>query len=177
VQIDGRWLADPGLISNLPIDAVLDPPPPEDLLCFAVDLFEGHGKRPVSLDTGLERAQDIIFSAQALRTIDARSREHRLRHVIRQLGSHVPPQDRLNGTAAELLGEGRDNDITLVLLAYCARPHELSAKTVEFSRASIEERWAIGREDMNAALDKLEAGAATEGDHGFTFYDARRAHL
>ena len=177
VEIDGRCLADPGLIANLPIDAVLDPPPPEDLLCFAVDLFDSRGTRPMSLDTGLERAQDIIFSAQALRTIDARCREHRLRHIIHQLGSHVPPQDRIDGIAAELLSEGRDNDITLVLLAYCARAHELSAKTVEFSRASLEERWAIGREDMNIALDKLEAGAATEGDHGFTFYDARRAHL
>jgi NTE family protein len=173
VEIDGRCLADPGLIANLPIDALLDPPPPEDLLCFAVDLFESRGKRPVSLDTGLERAQDIIFSTQALRAIDARRREHQLRHVIHQLGHHVAPQDRSGGTAAPLIAHGRANEITLVLTAYCARAHELATKTVEFSRASIDERWAAGLHDMNAALDKLEAGETTEREHGFTFYDAR----
>jgi NTE family protein len=31
VDIDDRCLADPGLISNLPIDVILDPPPTSDL--------------------------------------------------------------------------------------------------------------------------------------------------
>ena len=174
VEIDGRLLADPGLIGNLPIDAILDPPPRQDLVCFAVDLFDSRGERPRSLDTGLERAQDIVFSAQSLGAIEARSREHRLRHMIGDLSVHVPEDRRSTGTAAHLVAEGRHNQLTIVLLAYRARAHELSAKTLEFSRASIEERWALGLEDMNAALDKLEKGDATVSDHGYSFYDARR---
>ena len=173
VEIDGRCLADPGLISNLPFDAVLDPPPADDLLCFAVDLFDARGPRPRSLDTGLERAQDIVFGTQALRTLDARRREHRLRHMISELGGYLAPDSRAEAAAAALLAEGRSNHVTVVMIAYRAREHELSAKTVDFSRASIEERWAVGLADMNAALDKLEAGAPTAGDHGFTLYDGR----
>ena len=172
VEIGGRLLGDPGLISNLPIDAVLDPPPSDDILCFAVDLFDANGARPYSLDTGLERAQDIVFSTQALRTIDARAREHRLRHMIHELSAQLAPRQR-TGRNAELAAEGRANDIAMVLVAYRAPAHEMAAKTVDFSRASIDERWAAGLADMNAAVDKLETGTATFSADGYTFYDGR----
>lgn len=175
VDIDGRCLGDPGLVANLPIDAVLDPPPSSDLLCFAIDLFEARGARPFSLDTGLERAQDIVFGAQSTRTLDARAREHRLRRMIGSLAEHVPLEQRKRGVPAALVAEGRSEDITVVLIAYRPQPHELSAKTLEFSRASIDERWERGIEDMSVALDQFERGDATETAHGFTFYDARRA--
>ena len=173
VEIDGRCLADPGLISNLPIEAALDAAPAGDLLCFAVDLFESHGERPRSLDTGLERAQDIVFSAQTMRTIEARSREHRLRHIIDALSRRIPAEAQRE--AARLVREGRDTELTIVLLAYHAREHEVSTKTLEFSRASIDERWAVGVADLNGALDKLEAGNVTTAADGYTFCDARRA--
>jgi NTE family protein len=177
VVIDGRCLADPGLISNLPIDALLDPLPHEDTLCFAVDLFESRGPRPISLDTGLERAQDIAFSSQALRTIEAHAREHRLRRMLAAATAQVPAELRAQGdaSAAELLDAGRHNAIELVLIAYRARQPELSAKTLEFSRASVRDRWDAGRADMQRAIDKLEKADATSDRHGFTFYDARQA--
>jgi NTE family protein len=137
-----------------------------------VDLFDANGARPYSLDTGLERAQDIIFSTQALRALDARAREHRLRHVVRELVGRIPPEQR-DARTAELAAEGRANQVTVVLVAYRAPAHELSAKTVDFSRASIDERWAVGLRDMNAALDKLESGRATAAVDGYTFYDGR----
>ena len=173
VDIGGRLLGDPGLISNLPIDAVMDPPPADDILCFAVDLFDAKGTRPYSLDTGLERAQDIVFSTQALRTIDARAREHRLRHMIHELSGRIPADDMV-GRTADIAAAGRANEIAMVLVAYRAPAHEMSAKTVDFSRASIEERWSVGLGDMNAALDRLESGSATLAADGYTLYDARR---
>ena len=172
VEIDGRSLADPGLISNLPIDAILDPPPRDDLLVFAVDLFDSLGQRPRSIDTGLERAQDILFSAQSRGAIDARSREQRLRRIIGELGERIPPEERT--ACAQLIEEGRSNEIAVVLIAYRAPPHELSAKMVEFSKASINERWAVGRADMNDALDKLQAEDAATRYPGYAFYDGRR---
>lgn len=173
VEIDGRLLADPGLISNLPLDAALDPPPRDDVVCFAVDLFDANGARPYSLDTGLERAQDIVFSTQALRTIEARAREHRLRHMIHELAAQSALKDQ-GGRHAELAAEGRANEIAIVLVAYRAPAHEMAAKTIDFSRASIDERWAAGLHDMNAALDRLESGTATFAADGYAFYDGRR---
>jgi NTE family protein len=172
VEIDGRMLGDPGLVSNLPLDALLDPPPPHDTLCFAVDLFDAHGARPYSLDTALERAQDIVFSTQASRTLEARTREHELRRMIHELSSHIPPEHQTR-RAADLAAAGRENHLTVVLIAYRPTSHEVAAKTIDFSRASIDERWSAGLHDMNAALDKLAAGNATERAIGYTFYDAR----
>jgi NTE family protein len=172
VEIDGRLLGDPGLVSNLPFDAILDPPPSRDMLCFAVDLFDARGTRPYSLDTALERAQDIVFSMQASRTLEARSREQKLRRVIHDLSRLIPPE-RQTAQVAHLGTEGRATHITVVLIAYRPTAHEVAAKTVDFSRASIDERWGAGLLDMNAALDKLEAGSATESANGYTFYDGR----
>lgn len=175
VEIEGRCLGDPGLISNLPIDALLDPPQRSNLVCFAVDLFDSRGARPRTMDAALERAQDIIFTAQSTRAIDARGREHRLKRIIADLARRVPAKQRA-GAISKLASHGCEHDLTVVLIAYRSRPHEVSAKMLEFSRASIEERWAIGKHDMSAAVAMLEAGAATTSEHGYHFYDARRAH-
>ena len=98
----------------------------------------------------MERAQDIVFSTQALRTIDARAREHR-RHMIYELSAQTGSEQRA-GRGAELAAEGRANAIAMVLIAYRAPAYEMSAKMVDFSRALIDERWAVGLRDMNAAL-------------------------
>lgn len=95
--------------------------------------------------------------------------------MIAETAAYMTPDRRRK--AAALLGEGRSNNVTVVLVAYRAPPHEMSAKTVDFSRASLDERWAAGLEDMNGALDMLEAKAATSSDHGFAFYDGRRSRV
>jgi NTE family protein len=176
-DVDGRCLGDPGLISNLPIDALLDPLPEDDTLCFAVDLFESRGARPISLETALERAQDIAFSTQALRTIERHGREHRLRRTIAALAAQVHTElpTTVGRGGAEPLEAGRHNAIEVVLIAYRARQPELATKTMEFSRASVRDRWQAGRVDMERAINKLEAPDATIRRGGFTFYDARRA--
>jgi NTE family protein len=170
VEIDGRLLGDPGMLCNLPLDPLLGEPPPGDHLCFAIDLFDARGGRPFSMDTALERVQDIAFASQSLRTIEAFRREYRLRRLLAEQAAmvepaspqeHAPSLDRCTSTE-------------VVLLAYRPSAHEVSAKSLEFSAASITERWSAGGEDMRAAIAKLEAGHATTRDPGFTFYDCRR---
>jgi NTE family protein len=175
VEVEGRCLGDPGLVSNLPIDALLHPLPEDDTVCFAIDLFDSRGARPASLDTALERAQDIAFSTQALRAIEWHGREHRLRRMIGGLAAYVPTELRASGQAAveEQLAAARHNSIEVVLLAYRARRSELAAKTMEFSRASVRDRWEAGRSDMERAIDMREAGHPASRHNGFTFYDAR----
>lgn len=175
IEIDGRLHADPGLYCNIPLDPLLDPAPASDQLCFAVDLFESRGQRPFSLDTALERSQDIVFSSQTLRTLEAHRREHRLRHIVRRLGESAKPGKDQQAAWAELAAEGRDHELAVVLLAYHPPVHELGAKMLEFSRASIDQRWATGVHDMRAAVGMVEAGRATTQDYGYTFYDARQA--
>jgi hypothetical protein len=52
--------------------------------------------------------------------------------------------------------------------------HELGAKTLEYSAASLRERWASGRRDMESALTSLASGHAEVKDRGYALYGACR---
>lgn len=175
IEIEGRMLADPGLSCNIPLDPLLDPAPDCDQLCFAVDLFETRGQLPQSLDTSLERAQDLLFASQTVRTLEAHRREQRLRHMIHRLSELGDGSADATSLRTELASEGRRHELAVALLAYHPPAHELGAKMVEFSRVSIEERWNTGMHDMRAAVAAVESGRPTEQDNGYTFYDARQA--
>ena len=174
VEIDGRCLGDPGMLCNLPLDPLLKSPLSGDQLCIAVDLFDARGSRPNSLDSALERVQDIAFASQSLRTIAAYAEEHRLRALLARAQARLAAVEGAPELEA-VAREAREGEIELVLLAYRSSLHETGAKAIEFSRASIGERWETGRDDMTAALDALRAGRATRRDPGYTFYDCRRA--
>ena len=188
VEIDGRCLGDPGMFCNLPLDPLLKSPPPGDQLCIAVDLFDARGARPFSLDSALERAQDIAFASQSLRAIMAYGEEHRLRALLARARDRLAAVEararskaKADGSGSgdardeEIAGEARDGEIEVALLAYRPPVHETGAKAIEFSRASIKDRWQAGREDMLATVEALQAGRATRRDAGFAFYDCRRA--
>jgi NTE family protein len=140
VEVDGRLLCDPGYANNLPLGAVFDPPPEEDLVCLAVDLFSLRSPRPASLDAALERAQDVVFASAARRHVEALRREYALRERLEPAGPRV----------------------RLVHLAYRAAGHELAAKTLDYSPSSLRDRWAAGRRDMAGGLALL-AGRAVDG--------------
>jgi hypothetical protein len=94
------------------------------------------------------------------------------------LGRVIAESDGRAGNGAEetpMRAEARDGETEVVLLAYRPPEHETGGKAIEFSSASIEERWQRGREDMVAAVETLRAGRATRRDPGYTFYDCRRA--
>lgn len=173
VEIDGRLLGDPGMLCNLPLDPLLDSPPPGDQLCIAVDLFESRGRRPTSLDSSLQRAQDIAFSTQSLRTIEAYRKEHRLRAMLNRISARLAAAASADPAIADIASEAREGEIEVVLIAYRPPTHETGAKALEFSRTSIGERWERGRSDMIAALATLREGRATKRDPGFTVYDCR----
>jgi NTE family protein len=183
VEIDGRLLGDPGLLCNLPLDPLLKGPLKQDQLCFAVDLFDARGPRPSSIDTALERAQDIAFASQTLRTLEACRREQRLRHLMGRLVERGRPQAAAGGRRESVDRDAWDAiepessrvQLEVALIAYRPPANELGAKTLEFSRASIRQRWDCGREDMRSAIGRVREGRATSRDPGFTFYDARVA--
>jgi len=140
VEIGGRLLCDPGYANNLPLGAVFDPAPAEDLVCLAVDLFSLRSPRPASLDAALERAQDVVFASAARRHVEALRREYALRQALEPAGPRV----------------------RLVHLAYQAAGHELAAKTLDYSPSSLRDRWAAGRGDMASGLALLD-GVAVDG--------------
>ena len=165
VEVDGRLLADPGLVCNLPLDPLLAPSP-RDRVCIAVDLFTAAGLRPRTLNDAAERAQDIAFSAQSSRTLQAFRREQRLRHALQQAGQALGGDQAV---AEEPVGR-----VDVLLVEHHSPPHDGGGKTFEYSPASVQERWAAGRADMVQALHRLETSEPDEDDLGFALYRVPR---
>jgi NTE family protein len=133
VEISGRLLCDPGFTNNLPLDIALATPPEEDTLCIAVELFSLKAPRPASLDASAERANDLIFASSSRRTIAALQREYALHERLEPDGSSA----------------------TLLHLAYQSGSDERAGKALDFSPASLQDRWAAGLRDMEHALAQL----------------------
>jgi len=97
-----------------------------------------------------------------------------------QIGS-TPKQSRLLLEAQESGADGADapdrpGQVQLVVTGYRPPPHEIGAKTLEFSAASLAERWDAGHCDMSAALTARAACRAEVADLGFALYRGKRTH-
>lgn len=129
VEIDGRWFCDGGFSANVPLHAVLDPPPADDLLCVAVDLLGEPGPPVFSVDGMLERSNDLTFANQtraALALLEAK-------YARRASGSSV----------------------AIVLVALDGRSERIAQKTWDYGRSSILERWRLGREAGATVVERI----------------------
>ena len=156
VEVDGRLLGDGGLSSNAPLDIVLSDPAAKGLRCFVVDLFAREGSRPHTLAASASRAGDLAFGNQSRRLLEAQGREDRLRTLIDQLGSLLPPELRDDPKIGTILSEGRSHPADVVYLGYRAKLDEAGlGKIFDFSCVTIDDRWEAGMQRMQAALQAV----------------------
>src|SRR5205814_5227403 len=64
VEIEGEQYRDGGLVSNTPLQYVLDYFPRRSRLSFQLDLFHAHGALPTNLEEVSEREKDIRSSSR-----------------------------------------------------------------------------------------------------------------
>lgn len=162
VEVNGHLLAGGGLISNTPLDLVLDEAGPEESQCIVVELFPRAGPRPRSLSAAVARAGDLAFGNQTWRILEARAREYRLRAAAARLTAELPEAKRQAPDVAGLLA--LSGAITVAAIGYHAGPDEAGGgKVFDFSRATLADRWEGGARGMREALRRLNRPeAATE---------------
>ena len=76
VEIDGRFLCDPGYTNNLPLEVPFAEPSTGYFTCIAVELFSLHAPLVALLDSAAERANDLIFASPTRRTLKGLEREY-----------------------------------------------------------------------------------------------------
>ena len=157
LEIDGRLLGDGGFSANAPVNAVLlDEAARGDLVCFVVDLFARDSGKPRSLEAGMARRMDLMFSSQTQQNLKAFGREAHLRALINQLRARLPPDLQEDPEIAAVLGEGRAGRATVLYLSYRAPEEEAGyEKPFDVSRATMSDRWRAGARDMAEALRTL----------------------
>lgn len=165
-QVDGRLLVDGGMTSNLPLEAALEEPATDNRLCIALDLFRRRNVGFQTVGQAMDRQLELLLSTQTWRALQNLRRLHELRRQLRLLGNRIPASQREDATLATALLEGEKviSATTLLLLSHASVAHDAEMRAFDFSRATLTERWAVGRSDMKHALDTLGSQRAAPGE-------------
>jgi NTE family protein len=166
IEIGGEFYWDGGVVSNTPLQWVLDSRPCEDTLAFQVDLWSARGEVPCDITEVDVRTKDIRYSSRTRLGTDQFKRMQKLRRAIDRLMKE-PPGDRRNDPELKLIEAESDEKVyNIVHLIYHARKYEGVSKDIEFSRRTMEEHWSSGYNDTVRTLSHpgvLERPANAEG--------------
>jgi NTE family protein len=173
-EIDGELYWDGGLISNTPLQWVVDGEVRQDTLAFQVDLWNAEGKLPRTLAEVLTRQKEIQYSSRTRAGTNHFKRTQRMRYALATLLSQLPPE-LLDTEEATLLREVADHKVySVVQLIYRSQRYEGQSKDYEFSRLTMNEHWRAGYEDAAATLLHHEIFERPRGKEGVFAFDLLR---
>ena len=175
-KIGDEYFWDGGLISNTPLEWVLNAQPRCDTLAFEVDLWNARGELPKDMVEVEVRHKEIIYSSRNRAATDRYKYVQKLRIALARLLKQLPEELRNGDDAKLLLGEADDKVCNIVHLIYRARPYEGIAKDFEFSRRTMEEHWRTGYSNARQTLanpEVLELPDRLEGVRTFDIGEAR----
>jgi NTE family protein len=153
VEIEGEHYWDGGLVSNTPLQYVLDEESRQDLLIFQVDLFSARGPLPQTLLDLSEREKDIRFSSRTRLNTDMARERQKLRRALHRLLAKLPAEFDDDVDAGMLREVSNDASVTIVHLINRRRSWSRDSKDYEFSRHTATERWADGRADVRRTIE------------------------
>jgi NTE family protein len=171
VEIEGEHYWDGGLISNTPLQWVVEYGPRQDTLAFQVDLWSARGEFPGNLADVVTRQKEIQYSSRTRAKTDEFKRSQRARKTLASLLSKLPP-DLLASEEAQILSAIADSKVySLVQLIYRSKHYEGNSKDYEFSRLSMEEHWRAGYHDAVRSLRHPEALQRPRNLEGVSAFD------
>lgn len=155
VHIDGEDYWDGGILSNTPLQYVLDEHAHacrDALLVWQVDLFSASGALPRTLGEVQARREDIQFSSRTRMNTNALADNLNLHESLVELLDSLPTAQQDNPAVVHLRGQLRREPIDIVHLI--RRPHaqELDSRTYEFSRLNVQAHWEAGRRDLERTV-------------------------
>jgi NTE family protein len=174
IEIDGEFYWDGGIVSNTPLQYVLDADTTDDMLVFQVDLFSARGPMPRNLGEAMEREKDIRYSSRTRLNTDVIRRQHAIQLAIHNLLKKLPPELRNDPDARRLAEEREKAAISIVHLIYRRGEYESQSKDYEFSRASVDEHWKAGRNDVRRTLRQKAWRDRIRPEYGVAVFDLAR---
>jgi NTE family protein len=166
VHIEGQDYWDGGILSNTPLQYVLDTfARSSRLVVLQVDLFGARGPMPRNLSEVIERQKDITYSSRTRMNTDALGANVNLRQALGDLIARLPARLQKDPAVNVLSKHMTHQPIDIVHLIYRDKPYELDTKDYEFSRAMVQEHWQAGVRDMRNTIAHPEwlQGATENG--------------
>jgi NTE family protein len=172
VSIDGEPYWDGGIYSNTPIEVVLDDVPRRNSLIFAVDVWQPVGAHPTTIHQVMARHKDIQFASRGKSHVARQAQIHRLRHVVRELASRLPPEVRQDPLVQDMAEYGCGTLMHLVRLLSPRLDGEDHTKDIDFTRAGIENRWKAGYDHASKVLARKPWQQQADLLAGIVIHDA-----
>ncbi|HWU63516.1 MAG TPA: patatin-like phospholipase family protein [Ensifer sp.] len=175
VEIEGKHYWDGGLVSNTPLQWIMDRRDhKEDICVFQVDLFSASGNMPRDMLEAAAREKEIRFSSRTrLNTQIAREQE-KMRKALKRVLAKLPQELGNDPDVQYLLGEQDGGGTTVVHLIYRRRGYETSTMDYEFSRITMEDHWRAGYDDVKETLACGQWINRRIPEDGFKTIDRRR---
>ena len=171
VEIDGEHYWDGGLVSNTPLQWVIESDPRRrDTLLFQVDLWSSQGQPPRNLAEVATRHKEIQFSSRTRASTAHFKSVHRVQRAIAALLRRLPADIEENDDLAVLKSVASEKVYNIIHLIYRAQNYEGHSKDYEFSRLSMQDHWRAGYHDAVRTLRHPEVlTRPTSLDGVFTF--------
>jgi NTE family protein len=174
IKIDGELYWDGGIVSNTPLQHLLDSEPQETSLVFQVDLFSARGAAPRRMPDVLARHKDIVYSSRTRQNTDTWARVHNLQMKLLDALKRIPEAE-LRDDERKLIEElSRSGEVNIVHLIYQKKAYEGHVQDHEFSGASMREHWASGYADTLRTLRHPEWLVRSSIKGGIAIHDLHR---
>ncbi|KRR26771.1 hypothetical protein CQ14_20530 [Bradyrhizobium lablabi] len=171
VEIDGEHYWDGGLVSNTPLQYVIECGARQDTLVFQVDLWSARGQIPRNMADVVTRQKEIQYSSRTRASTDQFKSLHRLQRELAALLNRLPEDLREHEDVRLLRTAASDNVHNLVHLIYRARDYEGHSKDYEFSRLSMQDHWRAGYHDALRTLRHPQVLARPTSADGVSTFD------
>jgi NTE family protein len=172
IGTDHFW--DGGIVSNTPLQHLLEQEDKLNTMVFQVDLFSAHGVLPRDIQDVMGRHKDIMYSSRTRYTTDVYRRLHDMKMELAKTLAKVP-EERLSDHDRQLRDELKDlPEITILHIIYQQKAYEGHAKDYEFSGTSMREHWQSGYEDTRRTLKRQEWMALPPPGTGILVHDVHR---
>ena len=153
IMIDGEAYWDGGIVSNTPLQYVLDGGGVRvDMCVFQVDLFSARGPVPKTLFDIAQREKDIRYSSRTRLNTDVIRQLQTMRRAIRRLEARLPDEIKSSEDWHLLANTSCDAAITVVHLIHRRAAYWTQSNDYEFSRYTVDEHWRSGVADVEHTL-------------------------
>jgi NTE family protein len=178
VEIEGEEYWDGGLVSNTPLQWVIESSPRrQDTLAFQVDLWSARGQPPRNMAEVATRQKEIQFSSRTRASTDQFKNVHRVQRALDALLRRLPAELGDDADLELLKSVASDKVYNIVQLIYRAQNYEGPSKDYEFSRLSMQDHWRAGYHDALRTLRNPEVLTRPASLDGVFTFDLERDGL
>lgn len=174
IKVGDALYWDGGIVSNTPLQHLLDNIGQDDMLVFQVDLFSARGVVPRDMMDTLGRDKDIRYSSRTRLTTDYYTALFRQKVQLRGLLARLP-ENELTEDDRALRRELDDlPSVNIIQLILQPLVWQGQARDYDFSREAMTAHWDAGLRDTRRTLARPECLAMPGPDVGIVTHDVHR---